>query len=166
MRAHVGDRIVVASPTIDTPVRDGEITEVRGMDGSPPYMVLWADTGHSSLFFPGVDAHVSGVHESEPIGSTQSTELVAVQHARSWRVDINLFEDGADTTAHAVLVADAPRSFAMQGDAHRELTDVQNPEVGDEVAVARALRRLSDRLFERASAEVISVEGPHIAITK
>lgn len=136
------------------------------MDGSSPYMVLWADTGHSTLFFPGVDAHLSGVHESEPIGSTQSAELVAVQHARSWRVDINLFEAGADTTAHAVLVAEAPRSFAMQGDAHRELTDVQNPVVGDEVAVARALRRLSDRLFDRASAEVISVEGPHNAITK
>ena len=38
--------------------RDGEILEVRGPDGGPPYIVRWGDTGHETLFFPGSDAVV------------------------------------------------------------------------------------------------------------
>ena len=58
MYAEVGDRIVVRSPRLDDPVRDGEILEVRGPGGAPPYRVLWSDNGHESLFFPGPDAYV------------------------------------------------------------------------------------------------------------
>ena len=35
--------------------RHGEIVEVRGADGAPPYLVRWSD-GHEALFFPGPDA--------------------------------------------------------------------------------------------------------------
>ena len=58
MRASVGDRIVIAANHVDGPVRDGEILEVRQSDGTPPYVVQWSDSGHSSLFFPGPDAKV------------------------------------------------------------------------------------------------------------
>lgn len=58
MRATPGDRLVVRSLHIDGPVRDGEILEVRGADGEPPYLVLWSDTGHETLVFPGPDAYV------------------------------------------------------------------------------------------------------------
>ena len=37
MKAAVGDRLVVHSVHVDGPVRDGEIVEVRGPDGVPPY---------------------------------------------------------------------------------------------------------------------------------
>ena len=37
--------------------RDGEVIEVRGDDGAPPYVVRWSD-GHEGLTFPGPDAHV------------------------------------------------------------------------------------------------------------
>ena len=40
------------------PTRDGEILEVHGADGEPPYVVQWSDTGHTSLIFPGPDATV------------------------------------------------------------------------------------------------------------
>ncbi len=58
MHASVGDRLVVRSQHLDGPVRDGEIIEVRGPDGSPPFVVRWDDSGHESLVFPGPDAFV------------------------------------------------------------------------------------------------------------
>jgi len=58
MRADVGDRIVVHGRTLDDPQRDGEVLEVHGADGAPPYLVKWEADGHIGLFFPGPDAHV------------------------------------------------------------------------------------------------------------
>ena len=57
MRAEVGDRLVVESAKVETPRREGEIIEVHGSDGGPPYVVRWTD-GHEGLTFPGPDAHV------------------------------------------------------------------------------------------------------------
>lgn len=57
MRAEVGDRLVVEGKTVDTPRRDGEVLEVQGADGGPPYLVRWSD-GHEGLTYPGPDAHV------------------------------------------------------------------------------------------------------------
>lgn len=58
MNASVGDRLLVRSVHVDGPVRDGEILEVHGQDGGPPYVVRWSDDGHTSLVFPGPDATV------------------------------------------------------------------------------------------------------------
>jgi hypothetical protein len=58
MYAAVGDRMVVRNAHVDGPVRDGEILEVHGPNGSAPFVVRWSDTGHESLFFPGPDAIV------------------------------------------------------------------------------------------------------------
>jgi hypothetical protein len=58
MFAAKGDRLVVHSQHVDGPTRDGEILDVHGPDGSPPFLVRWSDTGHESLFFPGPDASV------------------------------------------------------------------------------------------------------------
>ena len=157
MKAHVGDRIIVASPTTGGTVRDGEITEVRGPDGGPPYMVRWTDD-HTGLYFPGPDAHVSAAAGSEP------PEPVTVPHVRSWRVDIDLFEAGKDTTAHAVLITEAPHHLDAHGDAHRRPGDLAVPEVGDEVAVGRALRRLSDLLLQTAASDIAGIEGHPVQI--
>lgn len=58
MKAHVGDRLVVHGHRIGEPDRDGEILEVRGADGAPPYQVRWSDDGHEGLVFPGSDAYI------------------------------------------------------------------------------------------------------------
>ncbi|MGA8209382.1 MAG: DUF1918 domain-containing protein [Nocardioidaceae bacterium] len=58
MIAAVGDRLLVRSTHVDGPVRDGEILEVHGEGGRPPYLVRWSDNGHTSLIFPGPDATV------------------------------------------------------------------------------------------------------------
>jgi|GEM_PF-279961 len=63
MHASVHDRIVILSPHLDESNRDGEILEVRGAEGAPPYQVRWSDTGHEGLYFPGTDAVI---HHAEP----------------------------------------------------------------------------------------------------
>jgi hypothetical protein len=61
MKAEVGDRLVVESNRVDAAPRQGEVVEVRGKDGGPPYVVKWSD-GHEGLVYPGADAHVVPAH--------------------------------------------------------------------------------------------------------
>lgn len=58
MKAAVGDRIIVRSTHVGEPQRDGEILEVHGPDGDPPYVVRWSDNGHEVLLFPGPDTQI------------------------------------------------------------------------------------------------------------
>ncbi len=64
MQARVGDRIVIRGHRVGQPLRDGEVLEVRGSDGGPPYIVRWEDNGHETLFFPGSDADVEHLAHS------------------------------------------------------------------------------------------------------
>jgi hypothetical protein len=58
MHAAVGDKIVVERHHVGEPHREAEVLSVEGPEGTPPYRVRWADTGHEGLFFPGSDATV------------------------------------------------------------------------------------------------------------
>lgn len=58
MKTTVGDRIVIHGHKVGEHDRDGEIIEVRGADGAPPYVVRWDDDGHESIIYPGTDATV------------------------------------------------------------------------------------------------------------
>ena len=58
MKAKVGDRLVVHGAHVDDAWRDGEILEVHGDDGDPPFLVRWADNGHESIVFPGPGTQV------------------------------------------------------------------------------------------------------------
>jgi hypothetical protein len=55
MQAVVGDRLHVRGSIVGQPERTGEIVEVRGAGGEPPYLVRF-DDGHTGLVFPGPDA--------------------------------------------------------------------------------------------------------------
>jgi hypothetical protein len=57
MQAMVGDRLHVHGNTVGQADRTGEIVEVRGQGGAPPYLVRFED-GHTGLVFPGPDAVV------------------------------------------------------------------------------------------------------------
>ena len=154
MEAAVGDRIVVAAAALGGSLRDGEIIEV-GSHGGPPYLVRWSDDGRETLFFPGPDAHVS--HHGSG-GSTTTPH----QHVKNWSVDLYLFEQDAATMAHAVLRTDARTKLESRGETHRNPSDVDVPEIGDEVAAARALRRLADRLLGVASDDIGAIEGHEV----
>jgi hypothetical protein len=60
MEATVGDRLHVHGNTVGQPDKIGEIVEIRGAAGSPPYQVRF-DDGHTCLVFPGPDAVVEPV---------------------------------------------------------------------------------------------------------
>lgn len=57
MMANVGDRLHVHGHVVGQRDHQGEIIEVRGRGGSPPYVVRF-DDGHESLMYPGPDAIV------------------------------------------------------------------------------------------------------------
>src|SRR5690242_20132271 len=58
MNAVPGDRLLIRRLAPHAPVRDGEILEVLGENGTPPYLVRWSDDGCVGLVFPGPDASV------------------------------------------------------------------------------------------------------------
>jgi hypothetical protein len=55
MEATVGDQIRIHGSIVGHPDKDGEIVEVRGTRGEPPYLVRFTD-GQTRLLFPGPDA--------------------------------------------------------------------------------------------------------------
>lgn len=73
MRAAKGDRLVVHSRTVGGKVREGEVLEVRGPDGSPPYVVRWEDTGQEAFVYPGSDTTVRRADEAAGAMSSAGT---------------------------------------------------------------------------------------------
>lgn len=57
MQANVGDRLHVHGFKVGSADKVGQILEVRGDGGKPPYVVRF-DDGHEALIFPGPDAVV------------------------------------------------------------------------------------------------------------
>ncbi|MEV0029428.1 DUF1918 domain-containing protein [Nocardia sp. NPDC050793] len=60
MEANVGDRLLVHGHVVGEGDRHGEIVEVRGDGGAPPYVVRFTD-GHESLVYPGPDAVIEHI---------------------------------------------------------------------------------------------------------
>ncbi|WP_138416572.1 DUF1918 domain-containing protein [Sinomonas gamaensis] len=61
MNAVQGDRIVIRGRTVESADRHGEIVEVKGANGEPPYLVRF-DDGHESVVYPGGDFAVEKAH--------------------------------------------------------------------------------------------------------
>jgi uncharacterized protein DUF1918 len=57
LRAAPGDRLLVKGHAVGDVAKDGEIIEVLGESGAPPYVVRWED-GHESRVYPGSDMSV------------------------------------------------------------------------------------------------------------
>jgi hypothetical protein len=159
MKAQVGDRIILAARRVDDPVRDGEVLEVKGSDGSPPYTVRWSD-GHTGLVYPGTGAVMkvkSGAGLPGPAVAGVGTTNVG--KTKPWKVQVSVVEVGDNTRATALLISDQHRELSGEGDSHRSPRDEPMPAIGDEVAVARALRHLADSLLARAEADIEAVTG-------
>lgn len=170
MKARVGDRIILAADHVDQPTRDGKIVEVRGADDGPPFLVEWSD-GHTGLIFPGPGSILRISSAEEATATTPAAPVPAAPaapqpssgagpgHVREWHVRVSIFESGDNTSAQVVLLADAPEHLSARGEAHRSRDDSSVPEIGDEVAVARALRHLADRLLESAQTDIEMLTG-------
>ena len=77
-------------------------------------------------------------------------------HTKQWTIDVFVSEDGDNTNARAVLHGDAAEVISGTGFARRNPHDPSVPEIGDELAVARALRTLAENL-PQVTADDISV---------
>jgi hypothetical protein len=162
MRAHPGDRIIMAAVAVDGPVRDGEVLEARGASDGPPYLVRWSD-GHVSLLYPGPGS-VLQVAPEKPAEATEPEPAEPAEgerRVRTWQVQVSVVESGDDTDAEVVLLADLPEQLAAHGHSHRSPRDPAAPVVGDEVAVARALRHLADVLLDTAARDIEQSTGEH-----
>ena len=175
MHARPGDRLVLAAPHTSGATRDGEVLETRGPDGGPPFLVRWSD-GQEGLLYPGPGALLRVSHSVDDADSSDSPAPAVdpvvdpvvdpgTVHVREWHVRISIFERGNETDANVVLLADAPQHLSAQGHARRSTDDIFVPEIGDEVAVARALRRLADRLLGTAEQDIASMTGEeHVTV--
>jgi len=68
-----------------------------------------------------------------------------------------VYEHGDETAARAVLHAGAESDLVGRGTARRNPADPVVPEIGDEVAVARALHQLADTLLSTAYDDMATV---------
>ena len=57
MNAHEGDTLLMHGRVVGEPDREGEIVEVLGDHGEPPYRLRF-DDGHESVVSPGPDSVV------------------------------------------------------------------------------------------------------------
>ena len=55
MQATIGDRICIHGSIVGHRDKNGEIVEVHGDEGTPPYLVKF-DDGKTRLIYPGPDA--------------------------------------------------------------------------------------------------------------
>ncbi len=159
MRARAGDRIILAGEQVDQPTRAGEVLESRGADGGPPYVVRWED-GHTSTMFPGPGA-VLKVTDAASAHVEEAAAKPDLGTLREWSVRVTIFEQGDDTTATVALLADSPEALTAKGTSRRSGSDTEVAQIGDEVAVARALRRLADHLLTQAEQDIEATTGEH-----
>jgi hypothetical protein len=75
-------------------------------------------------------------------------------HTNTWTVDVYLFEDDGKTHAEAVLRTHAGTELRHVGTAYKSPTDRDVPEIGDELAVCRALNGLVHDLLDATIGDV------------
>jgi hypothetical protein len=84
--------------------------------------------------------------------------MTATKH---WTIDVIIGEDEGRTYAEARLHDEIDNSLVGLGRAWLHPSDHDVPEIGDEVAVARALNDLGHRLLITAAGDIAQVTGQH-----
>ena len=88
---------------------------------------------------------------------TDTTRDAPTMHTTTWRVELVLSERGDETHAEAMLRTHDDTHLSGHGRARRNPRDPQVPEIGDELAAARALADLSHALLEAAAGDLEAV---------
>jgi hypothetical protein len=78
-------------------------------------------------------------------------------HTTTWAVELVLSERGNETHAEARLHTHDDTHLSGHGRARRNPVDPQVPEIGDELAAARALADLSHALLDAAAGDLEAV---------
>jgi hypothetical protein len=92
--------------------------------------------------------------------------------AHTWKVAVYLFDaddprdDRCVTKAHAVLTTSSGTTVDGYGCARCAPQDFDVPEIGDELAAARALRDVADRLLRATSEDIAELEHDDVQIVR
>ncbi|WP_329259882.1 DUF1876 domain-containing protein [Actinoallomurus sp. NBC_01490] len=81
-----------------------------------------------------------------------------------WSVDIYLDETDGETHAEARLATREADSIRGRGKARCNPADWDVPEIGAELAAARALSDLAHRLLDAAAADIEAVTHEHVTL--
>lgn len=87
-----------------------------------------------------------------------------MHHATTWKIHIFLDQDERQTSARAELTT-SDRKLAGHGVARRRPADLDIPEVGSELATARALADVSHQLLEAAAGDIEAVTHKRTQLT-
>ncbi|MBM2616333.1 DUF1876 domain-containing protein [Actinoplanes sp. LDG1-06] len=79
-----------------------------------------------------------------------------MMHTRTWTVEVTIseYEDERRTRAAAVLHTDSRTPLRGEGEARRRPADTEVPEIGDELATARALADLAYKLLDVTAGDI------------
>jgi hypothetical protein len=75
---------------------------------------------------------------------------------KTWTIQVNIDEEGDDTFADAVLTIDNKAEIHGRGTSRRNPTDESVPQIGDELAAARAMSDLAHQLLSTAAGHIES----------
>lgn len=90
---------------------------------------------------------------------------VGLEHVNDWHVTVHLFEDRTRTGAVAEL-SDGGRELTGRGEAHRSPHDSDVPRIGDELAAARALMDLGQKLIRVTEQDIGVLEGHPVRLER
>jgi hypothetical protein len=88
-----------------------------------------------------------------------------MNHAKQWTVIIDIDEHESSTRAVARLLTRDSDRLAAFGSARRAPDDRDVPQIGDELAVSRALAALARKLHATADADIAAEAVPDAATT-
>jgi hypothetical protein len=78
---------------------------------------------------------------------------------KQWSITVDIDEQDDTTLAHVSIRSPAGHDVTGVGQAQRNPLDPSVPEIGDELAVARALRNLAERLMHTTENDIKGVTG-------
>lgn len=82
-----------------------------------------------------------------------------------WSVDVRLDEGETETRAEALVHRDG-EELRGHGRARRNPTDWNVPQIGAELAAARALADLAHQLLDTAATDIEAVTHEHVRLTR
>jgi hypothetical protein len=139
MRFKAGDRIEVTINTLGVAPRRGAVLESTSAGG---IHVQW-DDGHQSVFMPGSNCQLAAA----------SGDVVSHPVRLGCHIDVTIVEDDRECRAIAKVTTNRG-FFEGEGIARLKPGDPQIPRIGEELALGRALRALSEQLLSVAAEEI------------
>lgn len=99
---------------------------------------------------------MTAVESAKPSHSAKSEK-------HHWQLEVDVIERDELTEARASLFVNG-RLLSGRGEARRKATDFDVPEIGDELAIGRALIDLGSRLVQSTAADIEAIEGKPVTL--